>query len=60
MRRVRPTSDDAPVLDEQCALANDFEFLKRGAAPGLRGALQGDQLPRPPDEKVPDIRKTLL
>jgi hypothetical protein len=34
--------DDAPVLDEDRAFANDTEFLKSGAASGLRGAAQGD------------------
>jgi hypothetical protein len=43
--------DDAPVLDEERAIANDREFLESGAASGLRWAAQGDQLPRTPHKK---------
>src|SRR5580700_6084398 len=38
---------DAPVLHQQCAIANDAEFFERWTPPGLPGSVQGYQLPRP-------------
>ena len=40
--------DDAPVLNEERAIANDREFLESGPAPGFRRTAQRNQLPRPP------------
>ena len=42
---------DAPVFDDQRAIANDAEFLQSGATSGLRRAPQRDQLPGSPHKK---------